>query len=409
MKRIYFIAAALSLIFLSYITPAYTSEEFSFKSLGYSDFYINDFNSTNCTAYEFLHTKDLNASLYPVLSLKADFSPSPGKPAKITVFFNDENALTELKYADFTNGFARIDIPREKVRESNRLAVCGTTSYTVNRITISADSFFGVYSKAFFPRENGLTLEPETYRPVMGAPFTAKVVARNYGSENQAVVLSYRRPELEESMDAVSIISGETTMEGVAPKCAERDEKGGCVRPGEFSISYTLVANRAVPMTLLPGTMKYTDIFGDERTVLSNRPSIEALPEQVSAQVFLSQDSAFTGETVPIRIKLKNLGSETLENLSVKLETGLEALGNETETLATLEPGKETEVVFSGKGLSAGNYSVGCTAIYGAKITECTEAPIKLENGGVGIGVLAGAAFLLASIAVFAYFYFKKE
>src|SRR3989344_7842571 len=153
MKRIYFIAAALSLIFLSYITPAPAAEEFSFKGLGYSDFYINDFNSTNCTAYEFLYAGDLNAGLFPVLSLKADFSPSPGKPAKITVFFNDENAVAELKYGDFTNGFARVDIPREKVRESNRLMVCGTTSFTVNQITISADSFFGVYSKAFFPLE----------------------------------------------------------------------------------------------------------------------------------------------------------------------------------------------------------------------------------------------------------------
>ena len=397
------------LIFFVYITYAVPIEEFSFSEQGYPDFYINEADSFDCTRYDFVYENDLNSGLFPIISLKVDFSPQSTGEATITVYFNSNDPIAELKSTDFSNKTARISIPINEIRENNNLKVCGKTSFSINSIKISSDSTFGVYSAPFFPEENGFELELETYRPIVGIPFNVDAIVRNYGSEDVSVNLTYRKEALEENTPEVTVLSGETTNSGLVPKCVERNEEGECTVPGVYKISYVMVANRAVPMTLLPAQMSYTNIFGEEVKLQTNRPSIEAFnaAHQLTSQIFLDKDNPFTGETIPVRVSIRNIGTTKVVQTVITLKTGLEIIGKGFRVIDSLEAGQTSEAIFNVKGITEGNYSLGCNITYNNKTLECTKTSVSLETSGIGNEVLIGIAFILLALAVFAYYHFK--
>jgi len=401
----------LTLLLFGYITSASPFVEFSFEEQGYSDFYINGSGTYDCTRYDFVYSQDLNAGLFPIFSLQAEFSPNLESDASIIVFFNSDESMVELKSTDFSNKVARIRIPREKITENNNLRVCGSTSFSVNSIKISPESTFGVYSAPFFPEETGFMLELETYQPIVGIPFKIDAVAKNYGSKDAEVSLSYRRDELEESLQEITILAGDTSNKGVAPKCQERNEAEECVVPGEYRISYNAVANKAVPMTLLPAQLSFTNIFGEEEKLQSDRPSIEAVQQEhrLSAQIFTDKDNPKIGEAIPLKIKIKNTSTARVNNISIMLESGLEVIGKESEMLPFLDAGQSTELTFNAKGINKGEYALGCTVAYEDKILECAQTTVLLESEELSTEILIGIGFALIALAVFAYYYFKKN
>ena len=405
MKRLLLII----LIFFGYITYAAPVEEFSFSEQGYTDFYINEADSFDCTRYDFIYENDLNSGLFPIISLKVNFSPQSSGEATTTVYFNNDEPIAELKSSDFLNGVARISIPISDIRENNNLRVCGKTSFSINSIKISADSTFGVYSNSFFPEEDGFELELETYQPIVGVPFKVDAIVRNYGSEDVEVELTYRKEELEENTPEVTVLSGDTTNSGLVPKCEER-ENGACIVPGIYKISYVMVANRAVPLTLLPAQMSYTNIFGEEVHLQTNRPHIEAFiaPHQLTSQTFLDNDNPFTGETIPVRILIRNISTSRVVQTVITLKTGLEIIGEEFRVIDSLESGQTSEVVFNVKGITQGDYNLGCNITYNDKTLECTKTSVSLKTNSIGDEVLIGLAFILLALAVFAYYHFKK-
>ncbi|MCR4336063.1 MAG: hypothetical protein NUV57_06045 [archaeon] len=401
----------ITLILLSYITMAAPVSEFSFKEQGYQDFYINGFDKYDCKKFDFILNQDLNSAVFPIFSLNAEFSPKTESEASIFVFFNDDNSIAQLKSTDFLNNIARIWIPREKIAENNNLRVCGKTSFSVNRILISANSEFGVYYAPFFPEKDGFKLELETYQPIVGVPFRVDAVAKNYGSEDSEVSLSYRRGELEEWLEEITILGGETSKKGIVPKCVERDVNTDCVVPGEYRISYSAVANKAVPMTLLPAQLGFVNTFGETKKIQSDRPSIEAFEPKhsISAQIFSGNDKHLVGETILLKVKVKNTGKTKISNISVDLQTGLETIGEITKTIAFLDADQSTELSFNAKGISKGEYSLGCTATYNNKSIECGQTSILLESEELSGEILIGVGFVLMALAVFGYFYFKKN
>ncbi|MCR4369505.1 MAG: hypothetical protein NUV67_06400 [archaeon] len=399
---------AIALILLSYISVAGTVNEFTFKSQGYEDFYINDFEAFDCKRYDFV-SQDLNAGQFPVFSLRAEFLPASGRNAFLTVYFNDDNALAKLTKQEFTQGVARIWLPREKFFETNNLKVCGNTSLSVNIIKVSSDSSVGVYETAYFPKKGGLVMELDSYEQIVGNEFIARAVAKNYGSENAQVMLTYRKDYLEENTPEVTVLKGETTREGVVPKCTRYDSQGECNSPGELSIEYVLVTNRAVPLTLLPPIMTYTNIFGEEQRVESNRPNILSIeaPQTLAVQLSVEKDGLFAGDEIPITIKLLNIGKTIERSVVVELVTGLEATKGAME-ISAIEPGKSAEVNFAAKGLATGQYSVGCMVTYSGRALECENTTVTLSQKGIGGEILIGIGFLLVAAAVFAYFSLKK-
>src|SRR3989344_2994684 len=208
----------LTIVFLGYITTASIIQESPFSSRGYTDLYINEAGAEKCKTYGF-HA-DADGRNFGIISLHAGLAPVPRSSSKITVLFNTEK-LAELGYTDMPGGLARIPVPRGLMAQSNELLVCGRTSSSGAPITVYADSEFGVYSGAYFPEGEGFRMDLETYAPIVGVPFEITATARNYGTEDINVSLSYRKAELERAAPEVSVLEGETSKTGAVQKCAQ--------------------------------------------------------------------------------------------------------------------------------------------------------------------------------------------
>ncbi len=398
----------LSLILFSCITAASIVQEFSFKNQGYQDFYIKDMNVEQCKSFDFIYTGEVNGKTFQIISLKSGITQIPKSTAKITVFFNGAQ-VAELVQNDFSDGLARITLPEAVMKENNTIKICGETSENANTIKIFADSKFGVYSGAYFPQGRGYEMQLETYAPYVGVPFKITAVARNFGTEDAQVSLSYRKAELERAAPEVSVLDGETSKNGIVPKCSKWDSRGNCSAPGEFSISYFIVAHKAVPFTLLPSVMRFTNVFGEGQSMLTNRPDLGAVepPHKISVKVALDNDKLYTGESIPLKITVQNTSKENVQGIVVIPKTGLEVAGESAKTLGALSPTQSEDAIFRVKGLAAGNYVLGCTAEYGSRTLECETTTVTLQKG-IGIEVISSIVLALISLAVFAYFYFKK-
>ncbi len=397
-----------ALIALSYITSAATMQEFGFNDLGYKDFHISGPGIEKCADFDFIYRGELNARAFEVLSLRAGFAPDEKSGAKIAVHFNG-GKISELGSEDFANGIARVQMPPGKLREKNSVGVCAKTSSIVNDITVYADSKFGVYDGAFFPNGDGYKLELETYEPLAGVPFRVEAVASNYGTEDAYVTLSYRKLELERAAPEVSVLDGETTKSGTAPKCIEWNDGGTCAKPGRFGISYYVVAHKAVPFTLLPSVMRFTNIFGEEQAMLTNRPDLGAVepPQKLSAKVALSNDKLYTGSEIPLKITVQNISRERVQNISISAKTGLELVGDGTKVAESLEPNQSQDAVFEVRGPAEGAYAVGCSVEYESRVLECETASVTLQKG-IGVEIISSVLLALLAAAAFAYFYFRK-
>src|SRR3989344_912613 len=388
----------ISLILLSYIAVAGVVQEFNFRPQGYSDLYISDFNGEKCANFEFLSPGQIDGRVYPILSLKAQVSPAPKNSSKIAVTFN-RTKLGEIGYADFKEGVARIQVPQGLMDNTNTVKVCGTVMGSTNTIRVLADSVFGIYSGAYFPQGKGFKMDLETYLPFVGAPFEITATARNYGTEDINVFLSYRKAELERAAPEVSVLEGETSKTGAVQKCKKWDSENNCTQPGEFGISYFIVAHKAVPFTLLPSVMKFTNVFGEEETVLTNRPDLGAIepPHKISAKVALDNDKLYTGSNIPIKITVQNISKQRVGNIVVGPKTGLEITGETTKTIPSLEPNQEQDVIFTAKALTAGNYELGCSALYESRELDCETTTVTLQKG-LGVELLSSIALALISL-----------
>jgi len=396
------------LLLCSYITAGAVIAELEFKSQGYKDLYINDSDFFSCTSFDFL-SPDMNGETFAVLSLRAGFGSQPKEASLLKVYFNNA-LLDELNFRDFPNWVSRIEVPAETISGSNEVKVCGKAAVASGTIKVGADSAFGIYSGAHFPEKDGFTLDLETYAPYVGIPFTARAVARNYGTQDAPVLLTYRKQELEENTPEISVLKGETSKQGIVPKCRERNEGNVCTKPGEYAIEYEIVANKAVPFTVLPAMMTFTNIFGEQEQRLTQRPNLGALepPHKISVQMAFEKDKLFTGQKVPLKVRVQNISEQQVEGIRILPISGMEISGEAEKTIASLSPGQSSEVSFSALAQGSGNYVVGCKAEYESRALECDTTSITIQSG-LDIKLVASILLALISVAVFAYFYQKKE
>jgi len=408
MKKVIFLTAFIMSVFLLGNANAKTIEEFDFKSLGYKDFYINDFNKEGCVNFDFSYSSDLNGYVFPIFTLKADFPKDPKNMAKIMVLVNGVE-VKELKYDDFMVGVAHVWLPKNVFGKTNTIKVCGKTSKTQNKIGILADSYFGIYETAYFPDSGGLTLELETYNPYVGRIFKIDSIARNYGSQDVEVELFYRQKDLEEKGAQLSILKGETSKKGVVPKCIARNANSECEKPGTLRITYYAVPQQAIEMSVLPSVMAFKNEFGERQTIFSNTPMIKSIdyPEKITPQIFTKSDKVFAFEPIKLVIKLKNNSAQTIQNISLELKGDLEGQSGPIK-IASIQPDETKEVEIVAKPVDAGNYQINCIAKYEDENSECKPSLIRIEKKGFSLNEILPLLLALASVVAFIYFYTKK-
>ncbi len=396
------------LLAAGYITAAETIQESTLKNMGYKDFYIRGSDSFACSEYLLPFQSDTNVGIFPILSLKVIYLPESRGTPVLKVFLGDSGEpLAEYLPHDIEKGVARIVLPLERMGERNLVRICGKAAPD-NTILVASDSTYGLYRIPYFPKGKGLEVGLETYNPLVGVPFEIVATARNYGSVDAEVSLSYRLLDLKEALPEASVLDGETSKSGVVKACSEWAADKRCLRPGFLDISYKAVAHKGVPMTLLPAVMVYNDVFGEEM-VISNRPDIGAVDaNRVSGQVLLENDKSFAGEKIPLKILVKNAGVPA-RDIKVRLRAGLEVSGGDSRTISMLNEGQAQELQFEAMATRQGNYEVGCTFEYEGRQFECPSTNILLERR-VLAPELAGAGILtLLGLGVFVYFYYIKK
>ncbi|VVC00370.1 Uncharacterised protein [uncultured archaeon] len=402
--------ALFALLLAGYITSAATISEQDFKSQGKQDFYISDSNVFSCKDFDVSLPADTNAEIFPVFSLRAKFLPSEAGNPLITLFINSQKeAFAEYRPADFRNGVARIVLPFGTLRVGdNTIRVCGKAA-PGNSIWITADSTFGLYEMPYFPKEGGLEFQLESTKPRVKVPFDIIAVARNFGSVDAPISLSYRRIDLREALPEASVLGGETSKTGVVEKCREWSTGGKCAVPGELRISYKAVANKAVPMSLLPAVMVFMNAFGEEEQFISNRPAIEAIDSnRVSGQVLLENDKAVAGQKMPLKIVLKNTGVQA-RGIKVTLRTGMEISGQDSQEVPVLNEGQSQELRFEAGATQPGNYEISCLIEYEGEQYSCPGTTILVEKPALSIEMAGALLLTLAGLGVLAYFYYFKK
>ncbi len=390
--------------------------ESSLAELGYENFEIMGANIEKCTEMNFVLSFDLNEGVYPVFSLHSSFGPGLGKEAKINIYLNDdENEVADIALENLGNGWARIDLPRKKLKEVNVLKICGKTSSSITNITILNDSAIGNYSKPDFLLLGAFTKTISKEKPKVGEEFDIIVSLRNFGSEGANVSIKYREPELENEMPQIKIIRGETYLTSVIPKCRQRDVETKCIEPGIVSFKYTVKVADAMQMTLLPAILTYTNIFGEETAAESNRLTITVVQPEIKLKAYLlvGKDLLLSGEKTWLKLIVKNEGVDPLYNIVAGLDAD-EALTVEGKTLMEIGmilPNKTLEFDFNITATAAGSYAVGCNLTYldyNVIETDCNRIIVEFKEKEIGPVIMGAGVLLFIGIIVYVYFSLKK-
>ena len=234
----------LLLLLLASMASATTLEEKTFKQYGVRTYSVEGVEHQGCFDVQFMRTEEeLEARNHHVLSLHSAFYPTPRGAASIEVFLNDSPMGQVKEIGHFRQGWTRVNLPREELKEINLLTICMLTSQTITKVEVLEDSTIGIYRMADFSRGDSLVKVVSTSNPTINRPFTVTIIARNYGAGDANVYIDYRIV----NMPRVELIEGETRFQGTIP-AYDFDNN----RPGEASFNYKLFPKEEIRMTL-PG------------------------------------------------------------------------------------------------------------------------------------------------------------
>jgi len=419
MKKSYVTLCIVALFVLFSGVSAEVIIESELSELGYSGFGVKGELEEKCVNYILDYpliegTPEFNLQ-YVIFSIHAEFLPQEDRFAEVNVFLNgDVNAVAELNPTAFLGGWARVELPKKKLRASNTVRVCAKTSKETNEITILGDSIIGRYRTLDFPKDVGLTVVVSNRMPTVNERFIVTVTLRNYGSEAADVSLRYRRPNLDERTSEFEIVSGETSWDGTIGACKVRDENSFCEMPAEVSFAYVAKIARAVQFTMLPAIVEYENVFGETVLRESNRVVVDVQVPEISVNPFFAteREKTIVGEVNPIRLVVKNQGQDRLENIDVFFEPGegLLVFGEEKRRITTIMPGEVVQFDVNVTAEHAGNYKMGCKLQYidyNAVESDCRELELEFEQGAVDTMIIGGVVLVLIAILVYGYIQLK--
>lgn len=418
MKKNYVPLCIFALFLLISSASAEVVVENTFTELGYTGFEVEGKVEEECASYFFDNpliedTPAYNLQ-YTVVSLHARFLPVEDKYAEVKVILNGDVNAAELGPSAFLDGWARIELPKEKLRERNSLRVCAKTTIDTNKIEILGNSIIGRYRKLDFPKEAGFGVHVSNREPSVNERFVVTVTLRNYGSEPADVKMRYRRQSLDERTSEFEIVSGDTSWEGTIGACEVRDENAFCKRPATVRFEYVAKIARAVQFTMLPAIVEYKNVFGEPVLRESNRVVFDVQVPEISVNPFFStgEEKLTVGEINKLKLIVKNQGQDRLENIDVFLEpdSGLIVFGEEKKQIATIMPGEVVQFDVNVTAETAGEFNIGCKLQYldyNVVESDCRELELEFEQMSVDIMVIGGVVLVLIGVLVYAYIQLK--
>jgi hypothetical protein len=391
---------ALYIIVLGIFVSAETISETAFSELGYSEFAADH---TLCRTHDFL-AKPPQQGEYFVISLHSAFIPLEDSEAKVTVSLNG-SSLGAFLAADFTDGWLRIDAGNQVADGGNALKVCLRPSESSVRIVLHNDSGFGTYLMPDFRKEWAFTKDLSDNSPYTGEEFTVTITLRNYGSEDANAEIRHASGDIEETFPYLRVVRGELEKSLVVGKC-RKYSKGECVEPETASMSYTVKSEKAINLLLLPAVAVYTNAFGEETELKSNRAFLDIrIPEaEIKASLLAPENDAEAGAEKEITLRLENTGPYAVYNLTVGLEAENLSTAAGTLLVDAVEPHSAVERTITVEAQSAGEAILGCSVSaedYNNEIAACAPFLLIVKGPENSYWLAGGAILALLSLLVY--------
>ncbi|MEW6295509.1 MAG: hypothetical protein AB1467_04420 [Candidatus Diapherotrites archaeon] len=395
-----FILIPLFFAFVLASASAAVISEQSFEKMGYKDtFIVSGVQQEDCEQIIFYQTSLPSEGQFVVLSVHAEFKPLPQQPAGIAVYLNDENtALKEVKAPEFLNGWSRIVLPAEKVKENNTLRICAGTSNATIETDILPNSMIGTYLMPYFP-EGSFTKEVSVKHPKLREEIKVTVKLKNYGSEKTYAEIKQKKPEIDR--EDVKAISGAT-------------EWNGELGPGqeaklEFTVRITNPNTRVLPAA----QATFTNVFGEQETIYSNYPEVVPIePNTLEPVILLSNPINLLGENSEVILAVKNNGSNPLYNASAKLIVPQELFfqGALERKIDVIQSNQTLYFKFNATANTQGKFPLNCIASFtdvNAYTFNCDETIIEYRSPESNLGLSVGIIMLIIGIFFYAYIYFR--
>ncbi|MEM0359895.1 MAG: hypothetical protein QXK06_00980 [Candidatus Diapherotrites archaeon] len=396
------------LAFLFLLGSAFAQQEVSLKGLGYKSLEANGIEAENCSEF-FFSIPDPGKEFYPIISIKAEFYPSPEGLAGASAELNGEN-IGRFEAKDFKCSekgcWARIELERAKFLKENKLWLCIKTGRSVTRAVLSNESLIGYYKKPIFIPEEFkacVLLDSgecvESYNATLGEDLNIILSITNKGSDFAYLDLRSRKE-----------MAGITT----ARKEIGQTSFAGIIAPGEKKIlSYTVRVENAVPMHLPPAYAKYSNVFGEEEIIKSNLVFINPAEEPRLTTTIGIESVKNQPREAYLVVTIFNREKIPVSNAKIRLETenGLEIVeGSQSMEIPSLEPKQAKSFTLKAIAQTQGKFQINCTfSADGLKEKPCEPATVffREENpvllAGITILLLAGGG------AIYIYLHTRKE
>ncbi len=380
-----------------------TVSEHTWSEFGFSGISVDGTDQNGCQDMTFLvDENDLVAGNYGILSLKADFLPVASEDANVSVYINYDVNGVSVESTKFKNGWFRWNLSADQLKKDVYVQVCAQTSNSTTRIDVSDESVFGVYQKPVFTKTDFVKRIQRTDL-LVGEEFEITVSLTNSGSEAVDVNVFYKKPYV--PYDAILYVKGQSQYLGT-------------IAPGKtVEYSYIGKSTKSGMVTVPAAIVTFTNIFGEEETLISNYPviQIDDAPVAVSGVVLNkgTQKRVFVFQEVPVQIVVKNNGLTEIKNLSIALNQNesLVFSPQPTHALAELKAGESRTLEFSVAPSTEGRFELGCLLTYqdsNIRQTDCQPTSIVVEPQPQRTELLAAVVLVLTAVLVFLYYHFRK-
>ncbi len=394
----------LILLFTSPMAFGETVFERSFGEMGYENFLVEGAEETECFEAEFLYPQNIaieSDEIYPIASIGIEIGPIRTGKIDVNAFLNEEQ-IAEIDLEDFkcSEGkcWERLALPKDLLlEEENSLQICLGTGNSITSIMLDENSGIGLYKTADFSEDNAFITEAEKTDLVRGEKTTIKILLHNQGSAATNVKIEFARP-LADDKNAFSVVEGDTYYTG---------EIGA---GQEIELEYVVKPRRAVHMTLPPAIVYFENAFGETESKFGNLVELDVRePERkIEAFVVKEVENAMVGQSIEMKLAVKNVGNDPLYSLSINIESDADISQQETE-IDILQP-KETKYLnFTISSSNPGKFPIGCTITY----TDVNVSESKCQNSFAEfvqpeINPIIYIAIIFAIIAIIIYIYIMK-
>lgn len=375
-------------------------QEKSLSTYAFPGFEIASPSTQHCETITFSPFLDYNHALNDtLLNLGIEFSPATDFDSNVTISSNNQLIQTIYSRDFIGKNKAHVLIPTQiQQKNGTTLTICGNSSPSLQRLYVSSSGSLGLYQQPHFDRARDFETVVVTPERILGQEVQVNVFVRNSGALPASVHVDYRKYDV----PYLPLLKGETGFDTT-------------LEPNESrTITYYIKPLRSVDLALPPAVLTYTNIFGEEERIESNRAQVRVKqPEfNVKGVFLLNQTHARVNEPIDVRWLAQNDGIDPLYGLSATYVVSPE--GGVTlprMMIPELLPSKAESRGFTIQFAKAGTYTLGCVIFQESNPelhTNCQGTTITITEDNRLITLLLSLLLVVIGIGVYAYIYYSK-